>query len=148
MADGPIWWPKPPGRPTGSPAPYWNLVPKSHHHWHFLGIMDLFSGPIAPSSWNFCSMELSFLRTFALRNFCSQNCCFRKTIVRPIFIMIIPPIFLPTEGFVFVAVLTDKVDRFYMCGSNLISLSSHNTEFLLVFGSVAFDYAIITRKAD
>ena len=25
MADGPIWWPKPPGRPTGSPAPYWNL---------------------------------------------------------------------------------------------------------------------------
>ena len=25
MADGPIWWPKPPGRPIGSPAPYWNL---------------------------------------------------------------------------------------------------------------------------
>ena len=62
--------------------------------------------------------------------------------------MIIPPIFLPTDVFVFVAVLTDKVDRFYMCGSNLISLSSHNTECLLVFGSVAFDYAIITRKAD
>jgi len=25
MADGPIWWPKPPGRPAGGPAPYWNL---------------------------------------------------------------------------------------------------------------------------